>query len=242
MDAGNDSAETYRRGGIVAYEDRRLDEAAELFGKAVAIDRDSAEAHLALGAARLTEYIRGCRPPSTDYVFGNHEVSEADWYAYEEERSAFIAQQNATNWPLAEKSLKKANQLDPQNKLIVQYICVLYSFWKDPLTEENGRADEAICWLERLAELDPTDYDPNLSCATLLTMEARKLLPNYGRFPAFPEPVHGEFIKLRSDRSFVQPSTMRSPTVRVEAYRKAGSVRNWFGYAPSQSRVYRWLL
>jgi len=108
--------------------------------------------------------------------------------SYEEERSAFIAQQNATNWPLAEKSLKKANQLDPQNKLIVQYICVLYSFWKDPLTEENGRADEAICWLERLAELDPTDYNPNLSCATLLTMGARKLLPNYGRFPALPEP------------------------------------------------------
>ena len=30
-------------------------------------------------------------------------------------------------------------------------------------------------------------------------------------------PVYGEFIRSRSDRSFVQSSTMGPPTVRVEA-------------------------
>src|SRR4051794_4817400 len=129
MDSGNLSAEAYLARGIVAYNERRLDEAAELFGKAAALNPESAQMHLALGATRLTQYIRGCRPPATDYLFGNRGITAAEWDAYEEERSALVTQQNATNWPLAEKSLKRANQLDPQNKLITQYLCVLYSCW-----------------------------------------------------------------------------------------------------------------
>ncbi len=98
-----------------------------------------------------------------------------------------LAEQNSTNWLLAEQSLKRANQLDPQDKLVIEYLCALYFAWKDPL-EENDRMDEAKQWLERLAELYPEHKYANFYCGMILTFKARKLLPNYGRYPALPEP------------------------------------------------------
>src|SRR4051794_37989348 len=98
------SAEACLARGIEAYQQGRLDEAAEHFGNAVAIDPGSAQAHLALGATRLTLYKRGCRHPSTNYFFSEREISEDQWETYEQEENALIIEQNATNWPLAEKS------------------------------------------------------------------------------------------------------------------------------------------
>jgi len=107
---------------------------------------------------------------------------------YREEEKGILAEQNLTNWPLAEKSLKRANQLDPQNNLVVEYLCALYFAWKDPLDEENDRMDEAKQWLERLVELHPEHKYANFYCGMILSAKARKLLPNYGRFPPWPEP------------------------------------------------------
>ena len=50
------SAEAWLALGIEAYQQLRLTEAAAHFEQAVAVDSRSVQAHLALGAARLTLY------------------------------------------------------------------------------------------------------------------------------------------------------------------------------------------
>jgi hypothetical protein len=54
--------------------------------------------------------------------------------------------------------------------------------------EENNRVGETKHWLERRAELDPGNKYANFYCGMILTDKARKLLPNFGRLPASPEP------------------------------------------------------
>ncbi len=183
------SAEAWRARGIEAYQEQRFDKAVEYFGKAVAMDPGSADAHLALAATYLTLYKRGRWTPTPDSfsnVDSDPEIADAEWRAYEAQERALIIEQNSTNWPLAEKSLKRASQLDPQSKLIIEYLCELYSMWKDPLNEENDRVDEAKHWLKRLVDVDPTNKHADLHCAILLSMKARKLLPNYGGSASLP--------------------------------------------------------
>jgi tetratricopeptide (TPR) repeat protein len=184
------SAETWRARGIEAYKEQRFDKAAEYFKKAVAIDPESADAHLAVGATRLTLYKRGrWMPPPYSFssVGSDPEIADAEWRAYEEQERALIIEQNSTNWPLAEKSLKRASQLDPQNKLVIEYLCALYWMWKDPVNEENDRVDEAKEWLKRLADVDPTNKYADLHCGILLSIKARKLLPDYGGLASLPD-------------------------------------------------------
>jgi tetratricopeptide (TPR) repeat protein len=184
------SAEAWLARGIEAYQEQRFDEAAEYFGNAVAIDPESADAHLAMGATHLTLYKRGRWTPAPDSfssVGSDPEIADAEWRAYEEQERALIIEQNSTNWPLAEKSLKRASQLDPQNKLIIEYLCALYWMWKDPVNEENDRVDEAKQWLKRLADVDPTNKYADLHCGILLSIKARKLLPDYGGSASLPD-------------------------------------------------------
>jgi tetratricopeptide (TPR) repeat protein len=184
------SAEAWRARGIKAYQEQRFDKAAEYFGKAVAIDPESADAHLAVGATRLTLYKRGrWMPPPYSFssVGSDPEIADAEWRAYEEQERALIIEQNSTNWPLAEKSLKRASQLDPQNKLVIEYLCALYWMWEDPVNEENDRVDEAKEWLKRLADVDPTNKYADLHCGILLSIKARKLLPDYGGLASLPD-------------------------------------------------------
>jgi tetratricopeptide (TPR) repeat protein len=178
------SAETWLARGIEAYQARRFDEAAEHFEKAVAMDPGSVQAHLALGAVRLTLYKK--RPPL--HFFAEREISEREVEDFREREKAILAEQNAANWALAENSLKQANELDPENALVVEYLCALYFAWKDPLDETNDRMDEAKQWLERLLELQPEHKYANFHCGMILSGKARKLLPNYGRYPVPPEP------------------------------------------------------
>ena len=185
MASDDRSAEAWLARGIDAYTKRRFDEAAEDFEQAVASDSTSVQAHLALGAARLTLYLRGSFLPAPD--FSAHDFPEDEWEAFDQRERSMRAEQNSTNWPLAEKSLRRANELDPQNKLVVEYLCALYSYWKDPL-DNADRYDDAKRWLERLAELAPAHTYANFQCGLLLTSKAHKLLPNYGRFPSVPEP------------------------------------------------------
>ncbi len=48
--------------------------------------------------------------------------------------------------------------------------------------------DEAKQWLERLLEIRPEHKHANVQCGMILSAKARKLLPNYGRYPASAEP------------------------------------------------------
>jgi tetratricopeptide (TPR) repeat protein len=184
----NDSVEAWLTRGMEAYQKQRFDEAVEHFEKAVARDSGSVQAHLALGVGRLTLYKRRPSPPSPDYLSAQRDVLESELRAYREQQAATLREQNSTNWPLAEKNLQRAHQLDTQNKLVIEYLCVLYFVWKDPLEEERDRLEEAKHWLERLAELDPEHKYANFYCGMILTTRARKLLPNYGRLPPLPEP------------------------------------------------------
>src|SRR5689334_1956911 len=179
------SAEAWLARGIEAYQAKRFDEACHHFENAIAIDSGSVQAHLALGAARLTLYIQ--RPERVWLNVAEPERAERGWAAYKERENAIVAEQNSRNWPLAEKSLKRANQLDPENELIIEYLCSLYFSWKDPLDEGNDRMDEAKRWLERLVEIRPEHKYANVYCGMILSAKARKLLPNYGRYPISPE-------------------------------------------------------
>ena len=172
--------------GVEAYQKRRFDEAVEHFENAVAIDPGSVQANLALGATRFTFYMRDSFPPPPDFSAG--EPFSDEWEAFRERQKVIRAEQNSTNWPMAEKSLRRANQLDPQDKLVIEYLCALYFSWKDLLDEQKDRMDEAKKWLERLAELDPENKYANCYCGMILSGKARKLLPNYGRLPPVPEP------------------------------------------------------
>jgi len=180
------SAEAWLARGAEAYLKQRFTEAAEHFEKAAATDPRSAQAHLALGAARLTLYQRRPSPVST-YLFATPDFSERELAVHQENEKAILTEQNSTNWPLAEKSLKRANQLEPENSLIVEYLCALYFYWKDPL-DKDDRANEAKQWLERLLELEPEHKYADFQCGLVLMSKARKLLPNYGRFPQGPDP------------------------------------------------------
>lgn len=180
--------------GTEAYLARRFEEACQHFENATAIDPNSAQAQLALGAARLTCYIQ--RPAGFSPNFaGSGDRAEREWAAYQEREKAMLLEQNSTNWPIAEKSLKRANQLDPENALIIDYLCSLYFHWKDPLDDANDRVDEAKRWLERLLEVRPHDKWADVCCGMILSMKAGKLLPNYGRYPAAPEPNLGSLRK-----------------------------------------------
>ena len=181
------SAEAWLARGIEAYQAKRFEEACQHFEKAIAIDSGSARAYLALGAARLTLYKQRPERVWLDLA-AEADRAEREWAAYKERENAIVAEQNSTNWPLAEKSLKRANQLDPENELIIEYLCSLYFSWKDPLDEGNDRMDEAKRWLERLVEIRPEHKYANVYCGMILSAKARKLLPNYGRYPVSPEP------------------------------------------------------
>lgn len=198
MSSEEHDAEARLASGIDAYQRHHFDEAAEHFEKAVAIAPNSLDAHLALGATRLTLYQR--RPsPASKYLFETRDFDEQKLTAYRETEKTILAEQTLTNWPLAESSLKRAYQLDPRNELVVEYLCVLYFSWKDPSDEDGNRLDDAKQWFERLAELNPKHTHANFYVGMILSMKARKLLPNFGRLPSVPEP------DLPSRRVIVEP-------------------------------------
>ncbi len=193
MPSDERSAGAWLARGIEAYQKQRFAEAVEHFKQAVAIDSGSVEAHLALGATYLTLYKRRPPPPSLNYSDAERDIWrtefrwEAELRAHREQERAFFAEQNSTNWPLGEESLTRANRLDPQNQLVIEYLCALYFYWKDPLDDENNRMEQAKQWFERLAQVNPHHKYANYQCGFIACTQAQKLLPNYGWFPISAE-------------------------------------------------------
>ena len=227
-------AEARMANGIEAYQKHNFDEAAEHFEKAVAIAPGSLDAHLALGATRLTLYQRRPSPTSSNYLVERRDITEQELMEYREKEKAILAEQNRTNWPLAETSLKRANQLDPRNELVVEYLCVLYFSWKDPTDEEADRLDNAKQWFERLAELNPEHTHANFYVGMILTTKARKLLPNFGQFPSTPEP------DLSSRRRLVEPLLEEASRHFARAQAVSGDQTGaaFFGDDVASMRVY----
>jgi tetratricopeptide (TPR) repeat protein len=190
------SAEAWLARGSEAYQNHRFEEAAEYCEKAVSIEPSSVQAQLALGATRFTLYLRGSFPPPPDFPIAGDVYPRDELSAFREREKAMRAEQNSTNWPVAENSLKRANELDPQNTLVVEYLCSLYFYWKDLVNEQNDRVDEAKQWLERLAELDPENKYANSHCGMILMMKAHRLLPHYGQLPPVPET---DLLSLRAE-------------------------------------------
>jgi tetratricopeptide (TPR) repeat protein len=183
MSSDEGSAEAWLARGIKAYLERRFTEAIEDFERAVAIHSESVDVHLALGATYLTLYKKCPSPPIPNDLDEKFDVWEKKLRAYEEQEKSILAELNSTTWPLAEESLKRANQLDPQNKLVMEYLCALYFGWKDSPDEDKDRLEEAKHWFERLAEIYPEHEYANFQCGMIAMIQAQKLLPNYGRFP-----------------------------------------------------------
>src|SRR5579875_1030782 len=147
-------AEALLAGGIDAYQKQQFERAADHFERAAALAPNSIPAYLSAGVARFTLAKIGYFPAPPASALAGHQLREDEWAAHARQEKRMRAEQNSTNWPLAETSLRHANELDPQNQIVVEYLCALFFLWKDP-EEKIDRLDEAKHWLERLVELDP---------------------------------------------------------------------------------------
>ena len=79
-------AEARMANGIEAYQKHNFDEAAEHFEKAAAWDPGSLDAHLALGATRLTLYQRRPSPTSSNYLFERRDIDDQGWWRIEKRK------------------------------------------------------------------------------------------------------------------------------------------------------------
>jgi len=200
-------AEAWLARGREAYQKQRFAEAAEHFKHAVALAPDSLPAHLALAATHLTLYKKPPSPPTPASLRAGRDVSEAELRAYRAQQQAILAEQNSTHWPLAEESLQRAYRLDPQNQLVIEYLCALYFVWKDPLNEENHRLEEARQWFARLTEVDPNHRYAAFYGGMIASIQARKLLPHDGRFPPPPETDEDHEALRRKVRPLLEEAT-----------------------------------
>jgi tetratricopeptide (TPR) repeat protein len=230
MSTGEGSAEAWLARGTKAYLERRFTEAIGDFEKAVAIDSGSVDAHLALGATYLTLYKKRLSPPSPDYLHAERDVWEWELKAYREQEKAILAEQNLTTWPRAEESLKRANQLDPRNKLVMEYLCALYFGWKDSSDEDKDRLEEAKHWFERLAEIYPEHKYADFYCCMIAVVQAQKLLPNYGRFPRPPETEEDrKFLRMKAGPLLDQAKRHLSRTLTLEPEHTGGRIAFYAG-------------
>jgi tetratricopeptide (TPR) repeat protein len=182
MSLDKDGAQAWRARGIEAYQGQRYDEAIAHFEKVVASEPESVQAHLAVAAARMTVAGRQSMPPAVG-------LSQSELARHREQVEAFLREQASTNLPLAEKSLKRANELDSRDKLVIEYLCALYFGWPDP-DDDFRHKDEAMVWLERFAEVCPGNKFSHVYCGLILKDRAGKLLPNHGLgiMPPVPRP------------------------------------------------------
>jgi Tfp pilus assembly protein PilF len=144
--SSGESARTWLEKGAEAYAYMRLDEAGKDFQKAVEADPHSAKAHLSLGVIYLFEYQNGVAEQHNQLQIpdegGNlRPLTDAEIVAEAEKERAQISEQNATNARSAEEHLKKALELEPRDEQAMEYLGVLYFWWRQPDTSKDLRGD-----------------------------------------------------------------------------------------------------
>jgi tetratricopeptide (TPR) repeat protein len=198
--SSGESAQTWLEKGAEAYAiDMRLDEAAQCFRKAVEVDPHSAKAHLCLGAIQLFQYQNGVSEQHNQLQVpdesGNlRPLTDAEIEAEAEKERAQIIEQNATNAPKAEEHLKKALELEPRDEQAMEYLGLLYFWWREPDTSKDLRAiilreqrwahrDDAKQICTRLAEVNPRHRFANYFCGSIDYEKAFAILRSTKGFP-----------------------------------------------------------
>ncbi len=170
----------------------RLDlaEAAARFEKAVLADPESVEARLCYGVVRLLLYQNGisAAEPRFNDDDAERQWSDADNKAEIERVRVMMAEQNATNGKRAEEALRRALELDPENKLAMEYLAALYYRWAHPDTELGGnrrrsRLDDAKRLYKEIFYIDPEHNFANYVCGVIDWEKAFNVLRASGRYP-----------------------------------------------------------
>ena len=208
--------------GAEAYAYMRLDEAGQDFQKAVEADPHSAKAHLCLGVIHVFQYQNGVAlqhdPLRVPDESGRlRPLADAEIEAEAEKERAQIIEQNATNASSAEEHLKKALELEPRDEQAMEYLGVLYFWWREPETFKDLRAiilrqqrwarrDDARQIYTRIAEINPRHRFANYVCGRIDYDKAFTIIRST---KGFPRPLSDE-ERRRSLRAEVGPLLQES--------------------------------
>ena len=99
-----------------------------------------------------------------------------------------IVEQNATNGKRAEENLQYALQLDPQNKLVMEYLAALYYAWMEPTansmwTGRRSRLVDAQHCYGRLLEVDAKHKFANYVCGVMDWQRAYDVMRLHEKLP-----------------------------------------------------------
>ena len=201
------SIQTWLDRGAEAFANFHLDEAKQDFARAVALDPHSAKAQLSLGVIYLFAYQNGVSkdpdlPP--DWVDHLKDLPPGAMpppppvppaRGRSPKRTAQIAEQNSTNGAMSEEHLKKALEIEPRDEPAMEYLALLYFWWRDAGTELWARGDDARHCYERILEINPRHKFANYMCGVI---EADKAMEIVRSTPGFPLP------RTDSNRRIVQ--------------------------------------
>jgi tetratricopeptide (TPR) repeat protein len=208
MSLGESAAQTWIERGKEAYGHLQLAEAAQDFEKAVSADPQSLEARLCFGVASLFLYQNGLGDAQAKFFDpdSRRPLSRAEVAAELNRTRVLIAEQNSTNGKRAEENLLQALQLDPQNKLAMEYLAALCHAWLDPISDSLGnnrysRLTDALHWYKRIIEIDPGHSFANYVCGVIDWESAFEIMRASG---SYPRPLPSEEAR-RSLHSQIAP-------------------------------------
>jgi tetratricopeptide (TPR) repeat protein len=214
--SSGESAQRWLEKGAEAYAYMRLDEAGEDFQKAV-------EATRFTGRSRFSQ--RSITGVTSSYHTAPLPLGTSA------KRTAQITQRNSTNGAMAEEHLKKALELEPRDEQAMEYLGLLYFWWKDPATENSARRDDARQIYTRIAEINPRHRFATYVCGLIDYETAFAIIRST---KGFPRPTDEE--RRRSLRAEVGPllkesaaSFLRSLEVNpnsISAMKSLGDVRS----------------
>lgn len=208
MSSGESGVQTWIDRGKEAYWHLHLTEAAKNFENAVATDLHSDQARLCFGVISLFLYQNGVSEAREKFLDprSDRTWSRAEMAAEVERIRALIAEQNSTHGKRAEENLLQVLQLDPRNKLGMEYLAALYYAWLDPTSDAFGnrrrlRLADAQRWYKRILEIDPEHKFANYVCGVIGWETVFDLMRSSG---TYPRPLRNEEAR-RSLREQIAP-------------------------------------
>ncbi len=221
--SSGESAQSWLEKGAEAYAYMRLDEAGQDFQKAVEADPHSAKAQLSLGVIHVFQYQNGLAEQHNQLQVpdesGNlRPLTDAEIVAEAEKERAQIIEQNATNARSAEEHLKKALELEPRDEQAMEYLGLLYFWWREPDTSKDlkaiilrqqrwARRDDARQLYTRLAEINPHHRFATYVCGRIDYDKAFTIIRST---KGFPRPPLSDEERRRSLRAEVGPLLQES--------------------------------